>query len=84
MNDTELHLAPLKLTLQDGDEYVDDQVPATRSKRSVRVAVLKPQAASVAVRSAFSSAPPSDIVVRYERVRLKWMRPDDKGGFEPR
>lgn len=71
---------PLKTTIEkDGQRYVDEPI-VVRPKPSNRLAL--------SVQAAFDpKAPfrqPQPIVVGHERVRLRWVTPDGKGGMKER
>ena len=60
---------------KDGQEYVDEPVCA-RAKRPSRI--------TASLMAAFGEREKTDIVLGYERVRIRWMKPDGKGGLVPR
>ena len=69
-------MSELKPTVtRDGQRYMDEAVYAM-PKRAKPI--------DVAVAQAFNRQPPQPIVVDYNRVRLRWMKPDGKGGLVPR
>ncbi len=68
---------PLKTTIShDGQRYVDE--PITVKQKSDPV--------ELAVEGAFSAVPPRRrvVVTGHQRVRLRWMKPDGKGGLVPK
>ena len=75
--------APLKAgPVQDGQRYVDDPVYKVIGK--VRPELDTELAHSIA--QIFKTRPPQRIedLVGYNRTRLRWMKPDGKGGLVPR
>lgn len=59
-----------------GQLYVDEPIVATP---------WKPSAIEASVAAAFGvKAQKKPIVVGHERVRLRWMKPDGKGGLVPK
>lgn len=77
--------APLKTTLKDGQRYVDEPV-----YREIGRATPLALSINAGLRSLAPSMPAPNIQPRirelshYERVQLRWMRPDGKGGLVPR
>jgi hypothetical protein len=70
----------MKKLTKDGQSYYDEPVYAI-PKRETRDLIRD------AVESAFGGPgyrPRKPIVVGHERVRLRWMKPDGKGGLVPR
>lgn len=74
--------APIKTQLKDGQRYVDDPVFKTISKPKPELETPL----ALAVASMFNNKPPQEIrdFVGYERTRLRWMKPDWRGGLVPR
>lgn len=75
----------LKTTIEkDGQRYLDEPV-YVRVKTSAI-----PDALQASVSAAFNGGQPSadlfkkPVLVRHERVLLRWMTPDGKGGLKPR
>lgn len=62
--------------VSEGQKYVDRPVVALPVLRSVL---------ELSVSAAFGNEKPlTPIVVRHERIRLRWMKPDGKGGLVPK
>ena len=67
--------APMRTAVVDRQNYVDEPVYA------------KPKpvpALDRAIATVFGRTQPGVILLGYERVRLRWMKPDGKGGLVPR
>lgn len=70
---------PLKTSIShDRQSYVDEAILARP--------VSSPSAIECAVARAFGRVVPvpESITIGHERVRLRWMTPDGKGGLKPR
>lgn len=68
---------PIKTTIHEGQTYYDETVLA-----KPRADLRTPIADSVA--TIFGSHQPTPIVVGHNRIRLRWVKPDGKGGVVPR
>lgn len=70
----------LKTTIKDGQRYVDEPVYVDPKREPFDV--LR---ASVALALGGQKEPPKhSIVVRHERVRLRWLRPNGRGNLVER
>lgn len=68
--------APVKTSVTSNRQrYVDDPIYARPKPRSV---------IEISLAQAFDRKLPTPIVIAHERVRLRWMTPDGKGGLKPR
>jgi hypothetical protein len=76
----DIKTAPLSLLPKDGDAYVD--IPVGHGQ-AANVDVYRAKPISARVRAAFGGSL-EDITIRTQRVPLRWMRPDGKGGLVPR
>lgn len=81
--------APVLEITRHGQPFVDEPVYVTVSKaRPVSLAVNRALASLRPQDSTAPQGPRIEPVIQhlshYDRVRLKWMRPDGNGGFVPR
>ena len=61
---------------REGQQYVDEPVKVRPQQRS---------AIELSVAAAFGNkGGPQTITIGHQRVRLRWMKPDGKGGLVPR
>lgn len=68
-------MSDLKATIEQvGQPYYDKPVYAME-----RASVIEKS-----VRAAFGRAGPRPILLRHERITLRWLKPDGKGGLVPR
>ena len=63
---------PILTKIEDGQPYVDEPV------------YTKPKKMRNAIRSVFKLPLWPDILVAYNHVKLRWMKPDGNGGLVPR
>lgn len=64
-----------KQIAKEGQRYFD---------QPISIFPKRPTQVSAAISHAFGATPPSPIIVGHERVRLRWMKPDGKGGLVPK
>lgn len=70
-------MSEVKTTIQEsGQAYVDEPIMAYLEPRGV--------SRSVSIAIGTRPAPRIPIVTGYDRVKLRWMKPDGKGGLVPR
>lgn len=75
---------PLKTTIErDGQRFVDEPI-VVRPKQERRSKVELAVQAALDPKGMFLERPRQPIVVGHERVLLRWMTPDGKGGLKPR
>ena len=65
---------PLKTDVErHGQAYVDEPILVHPKITPLGAEVMK----------AFGRAPPKPVTIGHDRVRLRWMKPDGKGGLVP-
>lgn len=64
---------------REGQEFYDEV-----DKRGRNVFTNRPRPIALAVTSLFGSKSPEVISGRFNRIPLRWMKPDGKGGLVPR
>jgi len=74
----------LKTTIErDGQRYVDEPI-LVRPKPEQRSRIQNAVQAALDPQGFFAERPRAPITVGHERVLLRWMKPDGKGGLVPR
>ena len=77
-------MSDLKTTItKDGQRYVDEPV-LVQPKREARSRLSHAVQAALDPQGQYAERPRAPITVGHERVLLRWMKPDGKGGLVPR